>query len=131
MSRLLLLSQYVCSPPEQPPNGIMDAPVVVRTLSLLQSFQNWCNYLYIIIIADGFCFLIKVFVGQNLRYEVGTVSYRTPGSPRSSGSGDNTVTVVAVVIVVCMLLLLIGLATVVGIFIVIKRRSWITGYAYT
>ena len=71
-----------------------------------------------------------MFVGQNLRYEVGTVSYRTPGSPRSSGSGDNTV-VVAVVIVVCVLVLLIGLAAVVGIFIVIRRRSWITGYMLT
>ena len=59
------------------------------------------------------CVSLQVFVGQNLRYEVGSLF--------SGGSGDSTA--VAAVVGVCVPLLLIALATTVGIVLFIKFRN--------
>ena len=79
----------------------------VYTTLLLQCVMiSMCIYLNSLTL----CIIIslQVFVGENLRYEVGSLSSGRPGG--SSGS-----TALATVIGVCVPLLLISLATIGGI----------------
>ena len=104
--------QYMCSPPDQPPGGLSEAPVVVGTHS------------FYIIFHQPYTYCLQVSVGRNLEYNVGTWTYRSTTTSSTAATPSGIAAALGVGIGVGVPVL-IGLAIVVVILlaaIIIRRR---------
>ena len=103
--------QYTCFVPRDPLNGVNDGKVIV----IAKSFT--------IVVPNIFLFL-QVMVGQNLRYEIGTVTYKSnegETSPNEEGA-SNTVAIVGSV--TSVLVVLSGaIIIILVLFVVFKRKT--------
>ena len=69
--------QYTCFVPRDPPNGVNDARVIVKSKIIYYSHSK--------------CLFLQVTVGQNVRYEIGTVTYkRNEGEPSPTEEGASS-----------------------------------------
>ena len=99
---------------------------VLLRMTFLVMLQLWYddNVMFYTLYINTHTVSLQVFVGQNLRYDVGS-----PSSAEPRGGGTGVSTVLAAVVGVCVPLLLIALAIIiiVGIILFIKFRIKKTG----